>query len=165
MWKDYFGPKCRIYGVDLERACKVYEDDRTKILIGDQGDHDFWRRLKDEVPHIDILIDDGGHSPEQQLTTLEAMLPHLSPGGVYLCEDVVGDQNRFTSYVHGLVTSLNAFTLESVSEKGEESGPPTPFQAAIQSIHFYPFVTVIEKNDGPVELTARKRGTEWQPFL
>jgi len=33
-------------------------------------------------------------------------------------------------------------------------------------MHFYPFVTVIEKVDEPVEkFFADKHGTQWQPFL
>jgi len=70
--------------------------------IGDQADRRFWKRFKQEHPRIDVLIDDGGHEPEQQLVTLEEMLPHLRPGGVYICEDVHGERNRFNAYVHGV---------------------------------------------------------------
>ena len=31
MWKDYFGPRCTLCGIDREPACKVYEDERTKV--------------------------------------------------------------------------------------------------------------------------------------
>ena len=43
MWKDYFGAEGRIYGVDIEEACRAYEDDVTKVFIGDQADRQFWR--------------------------------------------------------------------------------------------------------------------------
>lgn len=46
MWKDYFGPGCRVYGVDIEPACEAYRDDRTEIFIGDQSDPVFWSNLK-----------------------------------------------------------------------------------------------------------------------
>jgi hypothetical protein len=40
-----------------------------------------------------------------------------------------------------------------------------PFQRSIDSVHLYPFVTVIEKREVPLDvLVAEKRGTEWQPF-
>jgi hypothetical protein len=40
------------------------------------------------------------------------------------------------------------------------------FQASVQSIHFYPFVVVIEKPQLPIaELRSSKRGTHWQPFI
>lgn len=166
MWREYFGPKCRVYGVDIERACKVYEDDRTKIFVGDQGDRGFWKRFKEQNPAIDILIDDGSHDPEHQIVTLEEMLPHLRPGGIYLCEDVHGKWNRFHAYVQGLATELNS--VESVTSDRQKglACTPTELQAAIQSIHLYPFVTVIEKSDQlRQEFTAPKHGTEWQPFL
>jgi hypothetical protein len=34
MWRDYFGPKSTIYGVDIEPDCRVYEKDGVKIYIG-----------------------------------------------------------------------------------------------------------------------------------
>ena len=43
MWKEYFGPGCRIYGVDIAEDCRCYEDERTTILVGDQSDRAFWR--------------------------------------------------------------------------------------------------------------------------
>lgn len=164
MWKHYFGPGCRLYGVDIEPACRVYEDENTRVFIGDQADRAFWQGFKRDVPKVDVLIDDGGHHPEQQIATLEEMLPHLQPGGVYVCEDVHGTQNGFSAYVRGMVDDLNA-----------QSGPPiqetlgfsaTPFQRAIHSVHFYPFVCVVERHaDPPEALVAPKHGTEWQPFL
>jgi hypothetical protein len=162
MWKEYFGPHCHIYGVDIEESCKCYEDDSTEIFIGDQADRDFWKAFKERVPAIDILIDDGGHQTEQQIVTLEEMLPHLRPGGVYVCEDVHGQHNGFSGYMQGLVSNLNVFTA---------SGPErivhaTEFQSSIRSVHFYPFVTVIEKADRPVkQFLSLKHGTTWQPFL
>lgn len=166
MWKAYFGPGCRVYGVDIEEACKAYEGDRTRVFIGDQADRGFWARFRSEVPSVDILIDDGGHTPEQQIVTLEEMLPHLRPGGVYLCEDVHGRRNGFNSYVHGLGARLNAFEPEPIDRGAGIAASATPFQSAVDSIHHYPFVTVIERTDAPVEqFVAPKHGTEWQPFL
>ena len=166
MWREYFGSNCRVYGVDVEEACKVYENDRTQIFVGDQADREFWRTFKKEIPAIDILIDDGGHLPEQQIITLEEMLPHLRPGGIYLCEDVQGDINGFTSYVHGLTAKLNSALSKPVDQEKGISCSTTQFQSAIHSIHLYPFVVVIEKTAIPVnQFIAPKHGTEWQPFL
>ena len=162
MWRDYFGPKCRAYGVDIEEACKCYDNEYTEIIVGDQEDRDFWKAFKERVPAIDILIDDGGHQTEQQIVTLEEMLPHLRPGGVYLCEDVHGAYNGFSAFMQGLVNNLNMHRVIGAG-RGVSS---TEFQAWIHSIHFYPYVTVIEKADSPVRhLIAPKHGTEWQPFL
>ena len=85
MWREYFGPRCYIYGVDINPACKVYESDRTRVFIGDQSDREFWKQFRDAVPHLDVAIDDGGHEPQQQRVSFEELMPHLRPGGVYIC--------------------------------------------------------------------------------
>jgi hypothetical protein len=160
MWRSYFGQKSHIYGVDIDSVCKKYESDRISIFIGDQGDRQFWKKLKKEVPEIDILIDDGGHSPEQQRTTLEEMLPHLRPGGIYLCEDIHHRLNGFAEFAIGLVRELNNFN----GCKDELlSTDASTFQSVIHSIHFYPFVVVIEKHGIPVRrLSSQKKGTDWR---
>jgi SAM-dependent methyltransferase len=169
MWRDYFGPSARLYGVDIEPACRSYESEAVKIFIGDQSDRGFWHRFRAQVPTLDIVIDDGGHHPEQQIATFEELLPHLRPGGIFLCEDVHGVFNPFASYMHGVVHKLNDF--DQAKENTEDTNrriacPTTPFQAAVGSVHFYPFVTVVERNVTPItELVAPKHGTQWQPHL
>jgi 23S rRNA U2552 (ribose-2'-O)-methylase RlmE/FtsJ len=151
MWRYYFGDRCHIYGVDLDEACKVYERDGVQIFIGDQADPAFWQEFLRSVPTIDIVIDDGGHRMHQQIATLEALLPALAPGGVYLCEDVHGTLNGFQGYVNGMLQNLNKW-----------APPASHFQQAVRSVHSYPFVTVIELSaaDG-VTFAALQHGTEW----
>jgi hypothetical protein len=128
-----------------------YEADGIEILIGDQSDRHFWAKVRAAVPRIDVLIDDGGHHPEHQIITLEELLPHIAPGGVYLCEDVHGAPNYFASYVAGLSSRLNGWNSPN-------------FVAAVSSVHLYPLVTVIEKSQQPREpLRDEQRGAQWQP--
>jgi hypothetical protein len=162
MWCAYFGPNCQVYGVDIEEACRIYETEHVSVFIGDQADRSFWKSFKSRVEGIDILIDDGGHSPEQQQVTLEEMLPFLRPGGVYICEDIHAKFNEFTAFAAALVDHLN--TADRTATTDVECRA-TPFQSAIHSIHFYPYVMVIEKHHGRMEkLVSSKRGTIWQPF-
>lgn len=163
MWREYFGENCRIYGVDIEPACLSYKAEGIDVFIGDQSDRNFWKRFKESVPKVDILIDDGGHAPEQQRITLEEMLPHIQPGGVYLCEDIVSMPNNFAGYISGLLCNMNASRREE--EIFDAPFIPSAFQAAVQSIHQYPYVTVIEKHDrNPGLFVSKKHGTEWQPY-
>ena len=159
MWKRYFGSKCRIYGIDIRKECKLYEDEETKIFIGDQADRKFWQQFRQQVSCLDIVIDDGSHVPEQQIVTLEEMLPHIRSGGVYMCEDIHLHHNGFAAYIYGLSNRLNAMACDP--------GQLTPvyasgFQRSIHAIHLYPFVTVIEKTDFPAEhFTLIRQGTDW----
>ncbi len=161
MWKEYFGQLSHIYGVDVAPECRVYEEPGVEIFIGDQADPDFWKRFISQVPRVDIVIDDGGHKMYQQVPTLEALLPHMQPGGVYLCEDLVGEYNQFLDYVFGLSRGLHTFRPGTKIVTG---APPTDAQSVIDSMHFYPYVTVIEKREERLErLISPRQGTEWQP--
>lgn len=167
MWRSYLGPKSRVTGVDIEPVCKSYENEFTKIVIGDQGDPAFWKKTLADLPPIDVLIDDGGHTPEQQTVTLEQVLPHLKPGGVFICEDIHNRYNDFMAFVSGLDDALNTFFLSAEPpRKGDVRITATPFQSWVHSIHHYPYAVVIEKHERPIKnLHAVRHGTEWQPFL
>ncbi len=125
MWKSYFGDRSHIYGVDVEPACKTYEREGVTILIGDQADRHFWKTFKSTVSGIDVLMDDGGHKLDQQIVTLEEMLPHIRPGGVYLCEDLQGIHHGLVSYVSGLIGELNRLEIERTAD-GLEKYPTEP---------------------------------------
>lgn len=43
--------------------------------------------FKEKYPCVDILLDDGGHTMNQQITTFREMFPHIQDGGLYMCED------------------------------------------------------------------------------
>jgi hypothetical protein len=166
MWRNYFGDKCHIYGIDIEPACISYENECTDIFIGDQEDRGFWRGFKERVAPVDILIDDGGHSSKQQMVTLEEMLPHVKPGGVYICEDVHGIHKRFGSFVQATISNMNEMHLREPYLGNEGGITPTEFQGWIHSAHFYPYLVVLEKAESPArQFRSVKKGTEWQPFF
>lgn len=167
MWKAYFGPQCRVIGVDIEDACRIYERNGVEVMIGDQADPAFWQAFRERYPEVDIIVDDGGHLVHQQVATLEGMLAHLRPGGVYLCEDVHGIGNDFYHYICGLGRALHAedSTVDLANPARRVVCRASPFQSGIHGIHLYPFVVVIERRDAPIaELVAPKRGSQWQPF-
>ena len=153
MWRDYFGTDSQIYGVDILEECRAHEREGIRIFIGDQGDPSFWEAFFTHVPKLDVVIDDGGHKPAQQMATFEAVLPRLQPGGIYLCEDLQGPTNSFHAYVEGLSRSLQTY-----SHLG-----PSGLQSAVASIHLYPFLTVIERPQAPVTGFKEVRsGTLWE---
>jgi Methyltransferase domain len=168
MWRDYFGLGATIYGVDIEPACKAYANAWTRVFIGDQGDRRFWRAFKAEAPAVDVVIDDGGHRPNQQIVSLEELLPAMNPGGVYICEDIHGTRNKFASFVYGVADRLNGGIGSTDLDNPERrlSVEATGVQCVIESISLYPFIAVLARASGHVsEFVAPKHGTEWQPFL
>jgi len=93
--------------------------------------------------------------------TLEEMLPHLQPGGVFLCEDVITVPNKFPGYIYGLARHLNAYAYRPDDLEVDTS----KFQSSIHSIHLYPYLTVIEKSASSVDhFSLPMQGTEWRPL-
>ena len=88
MWRDYFGPNAKIFGVDIDPRCQQFEGDNIRILIGDQADKEFLKASgrRDRGP-IDVVIEDGGHRMRQQKMTFRHIYPHMSDDGCFLTED------------------------------------------------------------------------------
>jgi Methyltransferase domain len=156
MWRDYLGPEARITGVDVDPECKRFAGDAIEIVIGDQGDSAFWRSFLAGHSRIDVLIDDGGHLPEQQVVTLESVLPAIQPGGVYICEDIHGPFQPFHAYIDGLTRPLSAV------EPAGDTTSASSIHRQIASVHRYPIMTVIEKTAWtPIDFESGRYGTEW----
>jgi hypothetical protein len=167
MWKHYFGPKCRIYGVDINPQCKRIEEDGVEILLGDQEDRTFLRSLVKKIPRIDILIDDGGHSMRQQINTYEEIFPHVAANGVYLCEDLHtsywdnfgGGYRRkgtFIEYSKNFIDHLNAW-----HSREPKKFAVTDFTRSVHSLHYYDSVLVIEKR--PIEMPSHSQTGRAEP--
>ena len=41
MWKDYFGSKAKIFGIDIDPRCKALEEENIQIFIGSQANPSF----------------------------------------------------------------------------------------------------------------------------
>ena len=103
MWRDYFGPEARIIGVDLNPNAKKWEENGFEIYIGSQSDIKFWEAFKQEVGSIDVILDDGGHTYEQQIITTECLLSAMNDGGIIVVEDT------HTSYMEGFGPKSKSF--------------------------------------------------------
>jgi 23S rRNA U2552 (ribose-2'-O)-methylase RlmE/FtsJ len=150
MWKNYFGNKAKIYGIDINPACKNLEEENIEIFIGSQSDKLFLENVKSKIPPIDILIDDGGHMMYQQITSFEVLFDHIKNNGIYLCEDLHtsywvnmgGGHKRkgtFIEYSKNLIDYLNAY------HSRQKSLNVNKYTKTINSLHYYDSILVIEK--------------------
>jgi hypothetical protein len=98
MWRNYFGPDAILYGIDINPETKQHESKNTKVIIIDQEDRDGLIHFFKDLPKFDIIIDDGGHTMQQQIKSFEALFPLLHPEGTYLVEDV---QTSYWKYLYG----------------------------------------------------------------
>ncbi|MCB1471310.1 MAG: class I SAM-dependent methyltransferase, partial [Rhizobiaceae bacterium] len=95
MWRDFFGPKARIIGVDLNPNARKWAEHGFEIFVGSQSDEGFWEDFCARVGPVDIVLDDGGHTYDQQITTAECLLENIRDGGMLVVEDT------HTSYMQG----------------------------------------------------------------
>jgi len=153
MWKSYFGPRAKVYGVDINPYCKQVEERQIEVYIGDQTDKTFIKSLIDDVPQIDILIDDGGHKMDQQIDTFKVMFPHISENGIYVCEDLHtsyskshggGYRNKktFIEYSKNYVDCIQSCLSEDLIQKKLSV---SYFNKSVHSVCWYDGMVVIEK--------------------
>jgi SAM-dependent methyltransferase len=165
MWREYFGPGARIVGIDIDPRCRAFEEPPSiTVLTGDQADRGFLASVRERLPRIDILIDDGGHTMAQQTATFEELYPHLQPEGIYLCEDLhtsffprfgggYGRKDSFLEYSKALVDSLYGWYTQYCPQL-----VPGPTTQSTFALHFYDSVLVMEKRPmrPPVASTSGK---------
>jgi SAM-dependent methyltransferase len=154
MWLKYFGAGTSVVGVDINEECLKYEfDGNAKIVMGNQGDPAFWDEFLSTQDKFDIVIDDGSHVMNHQITTLNKVFPHVKEGGVFICEDT------HTSYWPqpwgGVFRGAGTFTEHSkrvtdILNKQHFQGSPIDESVLntyhnLYSVAFYNSMVVMEK--------------------
>ncbi len=151
LWKRFFGENLRYYGVDINPKCKQFESENVKIFIGSQEDKKFLDSIKAELPDLDILIDDGGHTMKQQIITFESLFSKIKNKGIYLCEDThtsywftfEGGMKRKSTYIEYVKNIIDVMHLWHAGKntfiKNHE------LKNSIYAMHFYDSIVVIEK--------------------
>jgi glycosyltransferase involved in cell wall biosynthesis len=89
LWHAAF-PKAEIFGIDKD--ADVWREmagdlDRIKTFVGKQEDINFL--IGEVIPEgpFDVIIDDCGHKPENQMVSFTALWPALKSHGWYILED------------------------------------------------------------------------------
>jgi cephalosporin hydroxylase len=103
MWRNFFGSKARIIGIDMNPKAKKWEKYGFEIFIGSQSDMNFWKNFCSKIGKIDIVLDDGGHTYDQQIITTEMLLENIKDGGLLVIEDT------HTSYMKGFGEAKYSF--------------------------------------------------------
>jgi len=85
-WREYF-TKSLIYGADIDRGI-LFNEDRIRSMYCDQTNRDVIRSMWDSLPDMDIIIDDGLHTFEANVTLFENSVHKLKSSGIYVIEDI-----------------------------------------------------------------------------
>merc|ERR1711934_265130 len=79
---------------------------------------------------IDVVIDDGGHLFEQQLTSLQTLFPRINSGGVYIIEDLAHsfkrhDPRSTLEFIKTLIEGIGMVSGDGGIEEFVASEPST----------------------------------------
>ena len=147
MWREYFGDKARIIGIDLNPKAKELEKDGFEIFTGSQSDKKFWESFFGKVGKIDIMLDDGGHGNDQQIISLSEAINNTNDDGTIVIEDIhtsymkkFGNPSKysFLNYSKYLVDVINSRFLETNLKKNND------FRNKIYSISYYESIVAIK---------------------
>lgn len=167
MMRAYLGNDAKIIGIDRDPNCKAAESKGHNVYIGDQSDKNFLLSITKDFPSFDIIVDDGGHTADQQIKSFNTLFHYLNYGGVYLVEDLHCSQYwinyqhselgiNFLDYAKGLADKLSLYHMREewfVNRYGTPLDKRTGNQINynnfavndIYSISFYDSIIAIEK--------------------
>lgn len=86
-WAEYF-PRATIVGVDIDPESVSFERERVRIELADQSNLEELTRIAVRHGPFDVILEDGSHRWEHQITSLRTLFPFLVPGGLYIAEDL-----------------------------------------------------------------------------
>ena len=87
MWEAFF-PHGTIIGADIDRRTERFARPRVLIEIIDQSNIEHLTQLAIRHGPFDVIIEDGSHMWEHQITSLRTLFPFLKNGGFYVVEDL-----------------------------------------------------------------------------
>ena len=156
IWKDYFGPKSRIIGIDINPECKKFANDGIEIHIGNQSDPLFWENFFKEVGNVDIILDDGGHTNLDQIITTVKCVDKINDGGILMVEDThtsyIDEYNSknsfsFINFAKKLIDDVNHTAgINEFEKKNDSFFFKFSLNKYIYSTHFYESIVVFRIN-------------------
>ena len=100
-----FLPNAQIFGADIDSRI-LFEEPRLKTYCVDQTKPETFVQLGQTIGDdvvFDLIIDDGLHSPNANLATMNFALPKLKVGGYFVVEDIFNHQLPFWNVVDTLL--------------------------------------------------------------
>jgi len=121
-WREFF-PRALVYGADIDHEI-LFEEDRIKTFYCDQCDdssiRSLWSKPELQGCGMDMIVEDGLHTFDSNISFLDGSLDHLRAGGFYITEDIASSAvdrwldvletvyaRRFPAYEFSLVALPN----------------------------------------------------------
>jgi hypothetical protein len=159
-WEDYF-PRAEIIGVDILPSCKRLERDRVKIELADQSNVEHLTRVALAHGPFDIIIEDGSHLWDHQITSLRTLFPFLKDNGLYIVEDLQTNYGAMQAKYKGAATSTCVDFLKSwldlcvaddvIDIRAVEDSFLRTYGRALEFITFHRRASILKKKIPPVD--------------
>jgi hypothetical protein len=150
MWREYFGDKATIFGIDINPNCAQFNGQSGQVRIGSQDDEPFLLSVVKEMGGVDVVIDDGSHIMEHVTASLKFLFPHVSDGGLYMIEDLHTAYWENYGGGYGVDSNFYRHVLQIVDDMHHwyhTHGQTFPVVSqSCPGIHIHDSIVVLEKN-------------------
>jgi 23S rRNA U2552 (ribose-2'-O)-methylase RlmE/FtsJ len=154
VWEAYF-PNAKIIGADINPATKIFERSRVQIEILDQSNIEQLVQLGLKHGPFDVIIEDGSHFWDHQITSLKTLFPFVKNGGTYVIEDLQTNYGTLAASYRGVSTISCVEYLKKLVDlrvadgqidiSEQEDAFIRTYARSMRTITFYRQACVIEK--------------------
>lgn len=122
-WANYF-PGAEVHGADVDRRCLVTSPYFTTHFVDQRDPASLARLARDIGGPLDLIVDDGLHTPEANANTVRALAPLLSDVGVLVIEDIQPRFDNLWEKAHQYVQPAYAYEFypSRILRQDRESG-------------------------------------------
>lgn len=156
LWEDYF-PRAELHFIDISFDALKFRSENAHYHLCNQEHAKELQQFVEKVGGgFDVIIDDGGHTAKQQLTSFGVLFPNMKSRGLYIIEDLhssywAGAGSGSTiAFLKSLVDEVNYIGARTgranfIDLPLEIQGELNDYRKSIRSISFYSSIVIIEK--------------------
>lgn len=159
MWEEYL-KNADLHFMDITLQAVEYHSKRSHYhLCNQESPVELRQFIKTVGGDFDIILDDGGHTMNQQITSFKILFPYVKSGGMYIIEDLHTSYWNFyggnsphsaINFLKTLIDEVN-FIGARTSRASHINIPEdirkelNIYKELIYSIHFYDSIAIIIK--------------------
>jgi len=120
LWKEYFGNKSSIYGIDITLQELLYDlvrDNNVTLICKDISNCD--KSILKPIM-FDVILDDASHTLEHQIKSWELFKDRLNPGGILVIEDIAPEAYDYFLNLSQKITNSQFIDLRHIKNRYDD---------------------------------------------
>lgn len=105
----------KVYGADIDKNI-LFQEKNIETFYIDQLDRNSIKNIRNLIPKVDLIIDDGLHQPDANLNSIIDLLEHLNPKGILVIEDI-GQNFLYIFKIIGKIYNINYYNSKIIKMK------------------------------------------------